>query len=199
MIPTDKLGSDFRTWARAAERVIRELQDKVSALESQVRTASASQSRAQTSLADLREFMSVTLSSNTTLGRGEMCRALIVNCSTASNLTLPTAEWGMWTWIVNIGSEDITLKNNGGTTMVTVRADHAVFLQSYDDGSGNPEWQTKVQTVGSNGREYRETRIIWGAEGPVVKDSGGTYWEIGVSTLGALTTTSLGSGIGGLD
>lgn len=196
MIVYDK-ANDMRVWAREVERELRELRQMVMGIYG--KPQGGVPDRIMLSPADLRESMKFDLTANTALTRGDVRRVLIVNCTSASDLNLPSAQFGDWVWIVNIGTTDITLKTSGGTTIVTIRPDHAVFAQPYDDGSANPEWPTKIETVGNTGREWRETRIIWGAEGPVVKDSGGTYWEIGVSTLGALTTTNLGSTIGGLD
>ena len=86
-----------------------------------------------------------TIATNTQLPDGAACRTHLVNCTSASNLTLPTCKHGDWIVIVNAGTATLTIKD-GGTTLCTLPTDTLCFIKAYTTSAFAPQWPTKVET-----------------------------------------------------
>ena len=89
---------------------------------------------------------SFSMSSATTLQRGDMCMRLEVNCTSAANLILPVPLRGDWLIVCNVGTQTITLKDDDGTTTIgTVAASRETTLFVYIDSSGNAQWPGGIE------------------------------------------------------
>lgn len=86
-----------------------------------------------------------TIATNTQLPDGAACRTHLVNCTSSSNLTLPTCKHGDWIVIVNAGTATLTIKD-GGTTLCTLPTDTLCFIKAYTTSAFAPQWPTKVET-----------------------------------------------------
>lgn len=88
------------------------------------------------------------LAANTTLSESDLGIRHWVNCTSASNLTLPTAVEGAVIHIYNYGTQTITLKNPAATTIGTLNQNDGVTIYSYPDASGNPAWPLNITELG---------------------------------------------------
>lgn len=88
------------------------------------------------------------LSGATTLAEGDLYIRHWINCSTSANLTLPTAVEGGWVHIYNYGTQTITVKNPGGTTIGTLATNDGVTIPCFPDASGVPAWPTDITELG---------------------------------------------------
>lgn len=140
------------------------------------------------------------LSSDTTLGPSDMMRFLYVNCSSASNLTLPAPDYNTWVFVYNCGGASIGVRNDTGTLIGTIFPDQWARLYTKLNSSGSPAWPGAFSVFSNGGRIFHPGRVLisTSSEGFVLKAPDGNYWEILVSNTGVLTTTNLGSSLSGL-
>lgn len=88
------------------------------------------------------------LSTATTLTESDLFRRHWINCSSASNLTLPTAVEGGWIHLYNYGTQTITIKNPAATTIGTLAQNDGVTLNCHPDASGVPSWTLDITEEG---------------------------------------------------
>lgn len=135
------------------------------------------------------------LASNVTLTQGDMLRRHVVNCTSASDMTLPTAANGRWVTIENYGSADITIKNPAGTAIGTVKQYQWTKVEVVGDSGGVPSWPSGLVVQGAQGSLYMAGEIISrdDTKGFQWKDSAGHWWRGTINTSGALVTADLGT------
>lgn len=88
------------------------------------------------------------LATATTLTQDDLGIRHWINCSSASNLTLPTAVEGGWIFLFNYGTQTITVKNPGTTTIGTFATNEGGTIPCLPDASGNPGWPVDITELG---------------------------------------------------
>jgi hypothetical protein len=88
------------------------------------------------------------LTANTTLSEGDFFVIHWINCSTAADITLPTAAEGVWIEFFNYGTQTITVRNPSATSIGTL-ANWGVRLKAYPNASGVPAWPAALTEEGS--------------------------------------------------
>jgi len=119
----------------------------------------------------------------------------LVNCTVASDMTLPTGYTGAWIEIQNRGTAAITVKNAAAATIATVKQYQRAHIPALQNSSGADVWPTVVPVSGSSGETYTLTDVILrdDTKGIQWKDSAGHWWRATIATTGALTTADLGT------
>jgi hypothetical protein len=140
----------------------------------------------------------ITVAANTTLQQADMGGLLMVNCTVASNLTLPAPSEGMDTTVCNVGTEVLTLKNDSGTSYSpTLSQGSWTPIRVYQSSAGVPAWPAGIVVLGQNGsiRLTESLTFDLTTEGVVLKSPDGHYWLLTVDNAGAITSTDLGTTI----
>lgn len=128
-----------------------------------------------------------------TLQHSDMGRVHYIECTSAADITLPSAADGDWVDLVNCGASTLTLKD-GATTLCTVKQDEYVHVVSVTGTSGAPEWPDGLIVFGKSGRIRTTYPIVVDGSGALftVKDSANHYWTFTVNTSGALVSADNG-------
>lgn len=137
----------------------------------------------------------MTLAVDTTLREDEVNTHLYVNCTSDKALTLPVPGAGMWLTLFNVGTNKITLKTDGGTTITPpILTGGQVNLYVQEDASAVAAWQTGIVVVYPSGAV-----VVGGALTVYTKDKfyltspDGTKWQVLIDNAGAVTYVTTGS------
>jgi hypothetical protein len=106
------------------------IETRVANLEAQVRTLQSAFRR----LDALRATVAYGMAADKTLAREDLLMRHEIDCTVASNLTLPALELGEKVFVRNVGSATITLKDSGGSTIDTVAAGEGKTAEQASSG-----------------------------------------------------------------
>ncbi len=88
-----------------------------------------------------------TLAASTVLNSNELYTSHWINCTVASNLTLPTATEDGWVWLFNEGTQPIAVKNESSVTIGTLPQNTYCLILCIPNGSGVPSWPAGISVI----------------------------------------------------
>ena len=137
----------------------------------------------------------MSVSSNFTLSQEEAHGYLVITCTSACSMTLPTAFEGALLTVFNNGTANLTIKSGSTTTVCVLRPNSICVIRVLSDGSGLAAWPLSVPQTGADGVLYGTANIIVDSAsvGVIQKDSGGHYWQTSFNTSGAMVTSDIGT------
>lgn len=130
---------------------------RISELEDAVRSAGRQEPPRKNTAADrFQQFHhtvsdALAVSSPTTLGGGALNTVIHVNCTSATTLDLPAARAGHWIIVVNVGTANLTVRNDSSVAICVLTTDDMVVLRSWWNTSDTPEWPTIAPVIAQSG------------------------------------------------
>lgn len=139
--------------------------------------------------------LAYSLAASVTLVNADLNLHHVINCTSASNVTLPGGIEGGFVSIENRGTAAITVKNPGATTICVIRQYQRALIPCLVNSSGDADWATGVVVYGSNGSIYVSGPIISRDDtvGTFLKSPGGNFWRVTMTNTGAITTADTGT------
>lgn len=93
----------------------------------------------------------ISISSALTLEGGALNRVVVFNCTTATTVDLPPPAAGSWITVLNVGTANLTVRNNSSVNICVLTTDDMVHLRPWLSSAGAAEWPSFAHVVGQDG------------------------------------------------